>query len=86
MVFGTVGDLSQAEELLKDLQFRFPEDTVVNRFYLPVLRAVIAMKTGFHKQLLMPCKSRFRMKWRWWEMGLQCWAMYIQLTCEGKLF
>ena len=44
MVFGTVGDLSQAEELLKDLQFRFPEDTVVNRFYLPVLRAVIAMK------------------------------------------
>jgi tetratricopeptide (TPR) repeat protein len=44
LVFGMVGDLSQAEELLKDLQFRFPEDTAVNRFYLPVLRAVIAMK------------------------------------------
>ena len=44
LVFGMAGDLSQAEELLKDLQFRFREDTAVNRFYLPVLRAVIAMK------------------------------------------
>jgi eukaryotic-like serine/threonine-protein kinase len=44
LAFGMAGHLSQAEELLKDLQFRFPEDTVVNRFYLPVLRAVIAMK------------------------------------------
>ena len=44
MALGMAGDLSQAEELSRDLQFRFPEDTVVNRFYLPVLRAVIAMK------------------------------------------
>jgi len=44
LALGTAGELSQAEELSRDLQFRFPEDTVVNRFYLPVLRAVIAMK------------------------------------------
>jgi DNA-binding winged helix-turn-helix (wHTH) protein/tetratricopeptide (TPR) repeat protein len=44
LVSGMLGDLSKAEELLKDLQFRFPEDTTVNRFYLPVLRAAIAMK------------------------------------------
>jgi eukaryotic-like serine/threonine-protein kinase len=44
LALGTAGDLSQAEELSRDLQFRFPEDTVVNRFYLPVLRAAIAMK------------------------------------------
>ena len=44
LALGMAGDLSQAEELSRDLQFRFPEDTVVNRFYLPVLRAVIAMK------------------------------------------
>ena len=44
LALGMAGDLSQAEELSRDLQFRFPEDTVANRFYLPVLRAVIAMK------------------------------------------
>ena len=44
LALGSAGALSQAEKLSRDLQFRFPEDTVVNRFYLPVLRAVIAMK------------------------------------------
>ena len=44
LALGMAGDLTQTEELARDLQFRFPEDTVVHRFYLPVLRAVIAMK------------------------------------------
>jgi len=44
LALATAGDLTRTEELSRDLQFRFPEDTVVNRFYLPVLRAVIAMK------------------------------------------
>jgi eukaryotic-like serine/threonine-protein kinase len=44
LALGMAGDLSQAEELSRDLQSRFPEDTVVNRFYLPVLGAVIATK------------------------------------------
>ena len=78
--------ISQAEELSRDLQFRFPEDTVVNRFYLPVLRAVIAMKNRAHKQLSISCKSPFRVKWRWWGIGLQYWVACIQLTCGAKPF
>ena len=86
MALGMAGDLSQAEELSRDLQFRFPEDTVVNRFYLPVLRAVIAMKNRAHKQLSISCKSPFRVKWRWWGIGLQYWVTCIQLTCGAKPF
>ena len=46
LAFGWVGDLQQAGALRKDLHDRFPEDTAVNRIYLPVLNAVLAMEKG----------------------------------------
>jgi DNA-binding winged helix-turn-helix (wHTH) protein/tetratricopeptide (TPR) repeat protein len=44
--FVLAGDLQQTDLLRKDLHDRFPEDTVVNRVYLPVLSAVLAMDKG----------------------------------------
>ena len=46
LAFGLVGDVQQADVLRKDLHDRFPEDTAVNRIYLPVLSAVLAMDNG----------------------------------------
>ena len=43
LAFGVAGDVKQADVLRKDLHDRFPEDTAVNRIYLPVLSAVQAM-------------------------------------------
>jgi serine/threonine protein kinase/tetratricopeptide (TPR) repeat protein len=40
------GDSSRSESLAKDLETRFPEDTAVKYSYLPVLRAVLALKRG----------------------------------------
>ena len=46
LAFGVAGDVKQADVLRKDLHDRFPEDTAVNRIYLPVLSAVQAMAKG----------------------------------------
>jgi DNA-binding winged helix-turn-helix (wHTH) protein/tetratricopeptide (TPR) repeat protein len=43
LAFGVAGDVKQSDALRKDLHDRFPEDTAVNRIYLPVLSAVLAM-------------------------------------------
>jgi eukaryotic-like serine/threonine-protein kinase len=46
LAFGLVDDVQQAHVLRKDLHDRFSEDTTVNRIYLPVLSAVLAMDKG----------------------------------------
>jgi DNA-binding winged helix-turn-helix (wHTH) protein/tetratricopeptide (TPR) repeat protein len=46
LAFALAGDVKQSDALRKDLHDRFPEDTVVNRIYLPVLSAVLAMYKG----------------------------------------
>jgi eukaryotic-like serine/threonine-protein kinase len=43
LAFGLAGETKRTDVLRKDLHDRFPEDTVVNRIYLPVLTAVLAM-------------------------------------------
>jgi eukaryotic-like serine/threonine-protein kinase len=43
LAFGLSGDVKQSDALRKDLHDRFPEDIAVNRIYLPVLSAVLAM-------------------------------------------
>jgi len=40
------GDSSRSETLIDDLSKRFPEDTVVQFTYLPVLRALLALNRG----------------------------------------
>lgn len=42
----TSGNLYQTRELADDLKRRFPEDTVVQSSYLPVLRARVALAVG----------------------------------------
>jgi tetratricopeptide (TPR) repeat protein len=46
LAFGLAGDVKQSDALQKDLHDRFPEDTAVNRIYLPVLSAVLALDKG----------------------------------------
>jgi DNA-binding winged helix-turn-helix (wHTH) protein/tetratricopeptide (TPR) repeat protein len=46
LAFGLAGDLQKADVLRKDLHDRFLEDTAVNRIYLPVLSAILAMGKG----------------------------------------
>ncbi len=46
LAFGLAGDVKQSDSLRKDLHDRFPEDTAVNRIYLPVLSAVLAIYKG----------------------------------------
>jgi hypothetical protein len=46
LAFGMAGDVKQSDALRKDLHDRFPEDTVVNRIYRPVLSALLAMDKG----------------------------------------
>ena len=46
LALALAGDLSQSQTLASDLETRFPEDTEVKFAYLPVLRAVLALKHG----------------------------------------
>jgi tetratricopeptide (TPR) repeat protein/predicted Ser/Thr protein kinase len=41
-----VGDFSESQKLTKDLEARFPEDTVVKFCYLPALHALLALNHG----------------------------------------
>ncbi len=46
LALGLAGDGSQALQLARDLEQRFPEDTFVKFSYVPVLRALSALKHG----------------------------------------
>src|SRR5262252_5340346 len=46
LAFGLAGDVKQSDALRKELHDSFPEDTAVNRIYLPVLSAILAMDKG----------------------------------------
>jgi tetratricopeptide (TPR) repeat protein len=46
LAFGLAGEVKQSDALRKEIHDRFPEDTVVNRIYLPVLSAVLALDKG----------------------------------------
>ena len=46
LAFGLAGEVRQSDALRRELHDRFPEDTVVNRIYLPVLNAILAMAKG----------------------------------------
>ena len=46
LAFGLAGQVKKSDVLRRELHDRFPEDTVVNRIYLPVLSAVLAMAKG----------------------------------------
>ena len=46
LAFGLAGHVKQSDALRKDLHDRLPEDTAVNRIYLPVLSAVLALDKG----------------------------------------
>ena len=40
------GDYAESQTLADDLENRFPEDTSVRFSYLPMLRAIVALKHG----------------------------------------
>src|SRR6516162_10282375 len=65
LAFGLAGDVKQSDALRKDLHDRFPEDTAVNRIYLPVLSAVLSMDKGMHTKQWRIYKSRVSAKWPW---------------------
>ena len=46
LALGLAGDASQSEALADDLEKRFPEDTFVKFTYVPVLRALAALRRG----------------------------------------
>jgi serine/threonine protein kinase/Flp pilus assembly protein TadD len=46
IALGLAGDSAQAERLAADLGKRFPEDTIVQSQYLPMIRAAAALESG----------------------------------------
>ena len=46
LVLAMSGDASQAQSLAKDLERNFPEDTSVRFYYLPAIRASLALSNG----------------------------------------
>jgi eukaryotic-like serine/threonine-protein kinase len=46
IALGMAGDSAQAERLAGDLAKRFPQDTIVQFDYLPMIRAVVALQSG----------------------------------------
>ncbi len=43
LVFGQAGDTARAEKIADDLAKRYPEDTLANYYWLPVIRAAVAL-------------------------------------------
>ena len=46
MALARMGDVGRAEIMAGDLQKQFPTDTLINNFWLPTIRAAIALKRG----------------------------------------
>jgi serine/threonine protein kinase len=52
IAFGLAGDTAQAERFAADLGKRFPEDTIQQFDYLPMIRAAIALHSGDGKRAI----------------------------------
>ena len=52
IALGLAGDAPQATRLAADLAQRFPEDTIVQFEYLPMIRAAVALQSGSATQAL----------------------------------
>jgi tetratricopeptide (TPR) repeat protein len=50
VALGLAGDSAQAERLAADLDKRFPEDTIAQFNFLPMIRAAVALRSGDGKQ------------------------------------
>ena len=83
LISAACGDFSQAQNLTEEQQKRFPKDTAINFFILPLTRALTEMNRGNTAQAIEATQPAMR-----FEFGLVpgIWLNYIrgQIYLRGK--
>ena len=75
LALAELGDTEQSQKLASDLNRRFPEDTLVQFQYLPVLRALAALKEGSPAKAIQELQSAER-----YELAMNVTSLDVHLT------
>jgi len=73
LALARAGDVGRAQAMADDLQKRFPANTVLNRYWLPTIRAAVELKRGNSARGLELLQTTSR-----YELGLNLYPVYVR--------
>ena len=76
----TCGATSQAQTLADELTKRFPEDTLSQEIWLPLVRAALQLQRGNAAQVIEQLQTTAR-----YEAVAECWPSYLRGQAYLKL-
>jgi predicted Zn-dependent protease len=74
------GESNQAKPLMNELTKRYPEDTVINSIWLPVIRASVELGRGNAEQAIEQIQTATR-----YEAAAEFWPQYLRGQAYLKL-
>jgi eukaryotic-like serine/threonine-protein kinase len=80
LAFALCGEAMQAQPLVDELRKRYPEDTLINELWLPVIRAALELRRGGATQCIerLQAASRYEAAAEFWPQHLRGQA-YLKL-------
>ena len=80
LAFALCGEANQAQAILEELRQRYPDDTLINELWLPVIRAAIELEHGNAAQAIEQLQTAAR-----YEAAAEFWPQYLRGQAALKL-
>jgi tetratricopeptide (TPR) repeat protein len=80
LTYALCGDVNEVKMLQEELIKRFPEDTVINSIWLPIIRAALDLRAGHHAQVVDELLATVV-----YEAAAEFWPQYLRGSAYLKL-
>ena len=80
LAFALCGEANQAQAILAELRQHYPEDTLINELWLPVIRAALELQHGNTAQAMEQLQAATR-----YEAAAEFWPQYLRGQAYLKL-
>src|SRR5262249_4405038 len=80
LAYALCGDVNEVKMLQEELGNRFPEDTVINSIWLPIIRAALDLRGGYHARAVDDLQTTVV-----YESAAEFWAQYLRGSAYLKL-
>jgi tetratricopeptide (TPR) repeat protein len=80
MAYALCGDVHEVKTLQEELIKRFPEDTVINSIWLPIIRAALELRAGHHARAIDELQATVV-----YEAAAEFWPQYLRGSAYLKL-
>ncbi len=80
LAFALCGEAKRVQQLVDELSKRYPEDTLINELWLPVIRAALELQRGAAEQAIERLQTASR-----YEAAAEFWPQYMRGQAYLKL-